>query len=394
MFLRRKRFLIPLVLLFLFFGLPNIINQRENEVFDRSARLMNIEARSNDHVPGDSIITSISNFYETNALGKMVLGQHHRKLWSTKVKLPVFNGMDTLDFVKTGGGQQTTSVELKDQHKKRYSFRSINKDNSNALPSILKKSIARPFIRDQASALNPYSGPVVSRLLDALNIPHPEPIIYFLPYHEPPDSTILILGGEVVTIVEELNKRWVGSEKFGMPDQILSTNNMLASVESGKLKIDKQLYVRCRLFDFLVSDWDRHEKQWKWGIYGKIARPIPIDRDMAFCKFDDGWASQIVRIFNNKFQSYTSDKLQIDGLTRNSISLDRKILSNVDQKLFLLEVNYLQSVFTVPIISNAFSAYPPEIYEVVGPKHINIFKNRLGQLENAAVSFFELINNN
>ncbi|MEM1408400.1 MAG: hypothetical protein AAGG59_16575, partial [Bacteroidota bacterium] len=281
MFWKRKRFLIPVLLVFLFYGLPNLINQQERRAFNRANQLAIAKGSFDTKEVKDSVNRGISNFYKTSAIGEMLLGQHHRKLWSTKVDLPVFNGLDTLTFVKTGGGQQTTSVELKDRNKKRYAFRSVNKDNSNALPSFLHPSLVRPFIRDQASALNPYSGPVVARLLSSLDIAHPEPVIYVIPYREPVDSTIITLAGEVVIMEEELNKRWVGSPKFGRPEQILSTDNMFTLFQDGELEIDARLFLRCRLFDFLVSDWDRHGKQWKWGIYSGMAKPIPIDRDMA-----------------------------------------------------------------------------------------------------------------
>ncbi|MGD1960413.1 MAG: hypothetical protein ACFB2Y_16250 [Fulvivirga sp.] len=392
MFWKRKRFLIPVLLVFLFYGLPNLINQQERAAFNRVDQLAIAQSSFANKEVRDSINRGISSFYKTSVLGEMLLGQHHRKLWSTKVNLPVFNGLDTLTFVKTGGGQQTTSVELKDRNKKRYAFRSVNKDNSNALPSFLRPSLVRPFIRDQASALNPYSGPVIAKLLKSLEIAHPEPVIYVVPYRDPIDSTIIMLAGEVVIMEEELNKRWVGSPKFDRPEQILNTNDMFMLVQKDQLEIDARLFLRCRLFDFLISDWDRHSKQWKWGVYDGVAKPIPIDRDMAFCKYEDGWASKVVRIFNNKFQSYTLNEIKVDGLTKNSLPLDKKILPNLKEEVFRQEANYLQRALKDSIIKNAFKAYPPEIYEQVGPTHIKILKKRLSELESVSGSFFNLVN--
>ena len=114
MFWKRKRFLIPVLLVFLFYGLPNLINQQERAAFNRVDQLAIAKSSFANKEVRDSINRGISSFYKTSVLGEMLLGQHHRKLWSTKVNLPVFNGLDTLTFVKTGGGQQTTSVELKD----------------------------------------------------------------------------------------------------------------------------------------------------------------------------------------------------------------------------------------------------------------------------------------
>ncbi|MEM7108115.1 MAG: hypothetical protein AAF519_07800 [Bacteroidota bacterium] len=383
--------MIVVALIFLFFGLPNLINDEERQVFDRKRRIEYLTGKSIADQNTDSIKINISSFYKTSSFGELTLGRHHRALWAAEVKLPIFKGLDTLDFVKIGGGQQTISVELKSSSKKRYSFRSVNKDNANALPSFLQASIIRPFIRDQASALNPYSGPVVAELLETLSIQHPKPVLYYLPYNKKTDSTISVLGGEVVALVEELHKKWADDIRFGKPDKILNTDDMLELEIEGKVKIDYQLYIRCRLTDFLLSDWDRHEKQWKWGLYGEMVRPLPIDRDMAFCKFNDGWASKLVRIFNNKFQSFTTGKMDIKGLTRNSLSLDITILRDRDQSVFLNEVKYIRRVLNNAEIEKAFRAYPPEIYQLIGESHIDIFQNRLKQLDTAAVDFFDII---
>ncbi len=56
--------------------------------------------------------------------------------------------------------------------------------------------------------------------------------------------------------------------------------------------LDEASYIRARLFDMLIGDWDRHEDQWRWASFkenGKtIYRPIPRDRDQAFSIMADG----------------------------------------------------------------------------------------------------------
>ncbi|MEM9858357.1 MAG: hypothetical protein AAF843_13415 [Bacteroidota bacterium] len=380
-------------LLFLFYGLPNIINQTERATFERTSRIEQIKNRGMTLKASDSVVTNISDFYTTSSLGKVILGKHHRVLWSAEVKIPIFKGLDTVSFVKVGGGQQTTSVEVKSQSKKRYSFRSVNKDNANALPSLFRASLIRPFIRDQASALNPFSGLVVSHLLSHLNIEHPKPQMYYLPYVKSTDSTTTILGGEVVTLAEELHKSWVGHSRFGKADQILGTDDMLSKAKKGEIEIDRRLYLRCRIFDFLVSDWDRHEKQWKWGLYGTLARPIPLDRDMAFCKFDDGWASQIVRIFNDKFQSFNKKEINVAGLSKNSLALDKHILKGLKQDSYNSEVDFIKTALSKSTLETAFEAYPPEVQVLVAESHLNIIITRLENLEDAGLRFHEIINN-
>jgi hypothetical protein len=49
---------------------------------------------------------------------------------------------------------------------------------------------------------------------------------------------------------------------------ILSTDDVLKNLnKSYKYSIDKESYIRARIFDMLIGDWDRHSDQWKWAEY-------------------------------------------------------------------------------------------------------------------------------
>jgi len=36
--------------------------------------------------------------------------------------------------------------------------------------------------------------------------------------------------------------------------------------ESNRHTVDQYQYLKSRLFDMLISDWDRHEDNWRWGV--------------------------------------------------------------------------------------------------------------------------------
>ena len=222
--------------------------------------------------------------------------------------------MDSLKFIKSGGGQQTTSLEVKTGDGLHFTFRSVNKDNANILPPFLKLSFLRPFLRDQASALNPFAAPVVCRLMGGLDIIHPNSQIYIIPVTNDPDTISSVFAGQAVLFEEELGKSWRDNPRFDNAKRVVKTEDMLTELRAGQVHLDAGGYIRCRLLDFLISDWDRHSKQWKWSIYNindqQIAKPVPIDRDMAFCNYADGMASKLVMIFNNKFQSFLKEPIE------------------------------------------------------------------------------------
>ena len=62
------------------------------------------------------------------------------------------------------------------------------------------------------------------------------------------------------------------------------------SEKDDKNKIDEIELLKARLIDILIGDRDRHSDQWKWAAYYKDGirywKPIPRDRDFAFCLYD------------------------------------------------------------------------------------------------------------
>src|SRR6202012_3424512 len=49
--------------------------------------------------------------------------------------------------------------------------------------------------------------------------------------------------------------------------------------------LDGREFIRARMLDVLISDWDRHEDQWRWqgekADGGKLFTAVPRDRDQA-----------------------------------------------------------------------------------------------------------------
>ena len=47
-------------------------------------------------------------------------------------------------------------------------------------------------------------------------------------------------------------------------------------------------FLKARLFDMMIGDWDRHRRQWRWAKFERRAgwQPIPEDRDTAFSRYE------------------------------------------------------------------------------------------------------------
>lgn len=376
-----------------------MINEREERAFSSDVRVANAKIHYNISDVNDSVYTVLSEFYDRGPIVKFLFGNHYRPMWNSAIEIPVLD-FDTakggLQFLEMGGGQQTISAEFKGAKGKTYTIRSVNKDQSKALHPIFYYSFLRPMIRDQASALNPFASLITQEFEKKAGILHTKPKLYLIPYDTTMDESPLYhIAGRVMTLEEEPDSTWHGAPEFAKPVSIISSEEMKAGLTDNKLKVDSLEYLKCRLLDFLISDWDRHGGQWKWAVFNKdgikFCRPIAMDRDMAFYKFNDGLLNRFVLLFNNKFQSFTSKYGEVSGLIKNSRDIDALILKNVSKEAFIKTANQLQEIMNEAVIADAFNQYPEAIKKLYKEKHVKIFKERLSTLDTTASEFHHLL---
>lgn len=390
---------ILVILLIALYVLPNVFNEREENAFSSEVRIAKAREKFNITTLEDSVSTVLSTFYDRGAVVQLLFGTHYRAMWSTEVKVPVLQTdmvKGGLRFLEMGGGQQTTSAEFVGSGGKTFTLRSVDKDQSKALPAWLRLSGIRTLFRDQASAVNPFGALIADKLEQHAGVLHTHPAIWLVPYDSTTSASVRQhLSGRIILLEEEPDSTWSGSEAFARPLEILSTEEMQVKMSSGAVKVDSLEYLKTRLLDFLMSDWDRHGGQWKWAVFKSgdtgICRPIAMDRDMAFYKFDDGLVNRILLLFNSKFQSFTPEYENVAGLIHNSRELDKLILANTSRESFREQAALLNHLLTDKVIESAFRAYPEEIFQTFGRKHMTIFKSRLQKIDTAAVQFYDLL---
>lgn len=395
-------FAVSVILILLFFIVPNVFNTSEQSAFSDALRLENAIENYNINLLPDSVTVKAGTYYRKSGFHIFLYGEKYRTLWNTPVKVKVLNVSDFRGGLlgeQLGGGMQTIGLDMISVEGYSYDLRSVNKDQSKALPAWLQYSYARLMFRDQVAAMNPYASVVIPTLADAVGILHTNPAIVFVPY----DSTMKTsfakaMAGRLAILEERPDTTWTNTRLFNNAVQIIDTEDMYLMAREEQIAIDTSLFLRSRLFDILISDWDRHEGQWEWALVSKekkrFFQPIPKDRDMAFYKFDEGLLSSIALMINPKFQSFRSQYGNIKALTSNSTQLDRDLLGNYnDIQKYYSEAEYIQSKLSNNVIETAFHQYPPEIFEIVGAEHIQILKSRRDQLAEAAKLFYEAVQN-
>lgn len=381
--------------------LPNIFKQEEEIAFGEEERVGWAKVNLMSSELGDSAMLVPGEFFQESSAYQSWFGQLNRQLWTQPVKAAVLRlnslkgGLDTVEF---SGSQQTIGIEVADPKGRVWSVRSVKKDQANVLPAFLRPTLLRPLIRDQGAALNPYAALVLPPLAEEIDIHHTNPALYIFPYDRTLGRFNRRMAGRLVILEEEADESWAGEPEFRQALTLLDTEDMLDTIRTTGWAIDTLLYARSRLFDILISDWDRHEGNWQWALVkenGSLEfEPVPVDRDAAFYNYTEGAITHVFLMLNNKFQSFTPEISDVDGLMHQSEELDRAILGNISKEALVEQAAYIQQQLNAEVIHQAFRKYPPEIYRMAGRKHELILQSRLEQLPQAAQRFHALLSNN
>ena len=367
------------ILLF-FFELQPLINSQQND----NKNYITI-------IPGEQY--AASGFYE------FWFGEHWRDVWVTPVKVEI---LDLNEFaggltpIRRGGGMQTKSLQFKGEDGKIWKFRSVDKDPSKVLPEDLRESIAEDIIKDQISSANPYAALVVVPLLNAVNVLDAEPRLVYLPDEERLGEFKEEFGGILGFIEEQPAEGEDGEPGFQNALDVKGTYKLFDYLaEKRSQKIDAEEFLKARLMDLIVGDWDRHMDQWRWAKYeesdGKIWKPIPRDRDQAFSKYDGVFpfvAAYLVPQLNHFGEEYP----QIEDLTWNGRFLDRRVLTELDKRTWDSITRIIQAKITDEVIDSAVKRLPPEVYSISADEISFKLKSRRDNLQWASDEFYGLVN--
>lgn len=346
-------------------------------------------------IPGEHY--AASGFYE------FWFGEHWREVWTTPVKIEVlklkeFDG--GLIPIRKGGGMQTKSLQFKSKNGKIWKFRSLDKDPSKILSEDLRESIAEDIIKDQISTANPFGALVVAPLLNAVGVIQAEPKLFFLPDDELLGEYKDEFGGISGFIEEHPTEGEDGVSAFQNAIDVKGTYKLFDYLaEKRSQKIDAEEYLKARLIDMIVGDWDRHMDQWRWAQYEekidsetvKIWKPIPRDRDQAFSKYDGVFpfiAAYIVPQLNHFGEEYN----QIEDLTWNGRFLDRRVLIELDKKNWDSVTTYVQSCISDEIIDSAINKLPPEVHNICADEIASKLISRRNNLQWASDQLYGLVN--
>lgn len=388
-------------------------NNKEEKLFERVIDLKpEIEIKDYPDTFPATMSASIYTPKMTDKGGtyKFLFGKHYRKYYSTPLTVPVVK-IDTLygglKPVKAGGGHQSKSLRLADKNGKEYVMRGMKKSATRFLQTVafkkmyvgddLKDTFAESFLLDFYTTAHPYTPFVLGDLAEYAGIYHTNPKLYYIPKQDPLGKYNENYGDELYMVEEHPGEEHYDLASFGKPDDIESTDNVYENLRKDKKYImDEAAYIRARLFDMIIGDWDRHADQWKWATFEEKDtiryKPIPRDRDQAFSKYDGTLMSVLMRVpALRHMQSYKDDIRDIKWMNREAYAMDLALTTSSNEEVWLKEATYLQENLTDEAIEKAFTAIPPEVNDGTIEEIKSNLKSRRDKLQKYAKEYYKVL---
>ena len=332
--------------------------------------------------------------------GKAILGRHYRNLYNVPIEVPVLNVDDVnggLTPYRRGGGMATMSLHTKGGDGHLYQMRSVRKNPSQLLPSMLEKSFAADLVSDVFTSVHPYAPLTLPVMQKKLGLLGADPGLFYVPKQSGLGVYNTNFGGELYWLEQRPDEDWSGTEYFGGSKEIVSNSDMRELVRKNwKHYVDDENFARARLFDIWIGDWDRHRDQWRWAAFKEDKRTryvaVARDRDQVYSNYDGlllGAAGMFVGEAR-KFRPFTYDLNKVKWRALNGRWNDRVFLNQITREEMKAQAETIVSTLTDEVIDEAMDKFPAEVkdYSLNNEKIADKLKSRRAALVKAADEYY------
>lgn len=363
----------------------------------------------------DSVQASIYTKEETtkNKFYTFLWGERYRKHFGQEVTAKTVD-LDTLfgglKPIRKGGGTQSKSLRLEAKDGRQYVIRAMRKQASQYIQAAVFKdqyverqfenTVSEELVQDVFTGSYPYAGLTIGVLSDAIAISHLNAKLYYIPKQKALKEFNDEFGDELYLFEEHASEGHMNLGGKNFTGDIISTYDVFKEIQSDESKvIDEKEYIRARLFDMLIGDWDRHQDQWRWLEYkenGKtIYKPLPRDRDQPFSIMSDGFvlgAAVVLIPMAKLLRKYDGDLKDVRGFNIEPFPLDMAFINQSDKSVWDEQVRIIQNGITDEIIDKAFNQVPNEVKDERTKLIKELLKGRRNNLQAISNRYFKLVN--
>lgn len=254
-----------------------------------------------------------------------------------------------------------------------------------------KNTYLGEFIGDAYTIINPYTFLSANFMARKSGLIANDSYIYYIPENSTQDTVAdgSRIQGKLVSLID-------------LPDQnarmnILTTDDLQEKIQENKLyRVDQNQYIRERLFDMLVGDWNKIPENWRWRAREAedsiLYTPVVIDRNHAFTKVDGVLFRQMLNVLSLSFiKNYDANIKDIKKINKLGFPLDMVLLSQSVESDWVEQARFLKAALTDQVIDEAFARLPSAVREQETKLLKVKLKNRRDLLEDMARPYFRLL---
>lgn len=319
---------------------------------------------------------------------KTVWGAKYKNAYATPVTARVAI-LDTLfgglNVVRERTGPDYDALLLADDKGTRYRMRAMGKkaleisrklvfeDPDPKIAEVEKKDA--PSVKGQSlnfyTASHPYAVMAIPDMAKAIHIFYTTPQLFYVPKQRRLAGYNENFGDALYLISIDPSERSEGEELFKYPDDIETTDDILIKLrKTGKVQVDEENYIKSRLFDMLIGNWDREPNHWQWAeFYNRYKKnvyvPIPNNRDHAFSSFEGNIFDYTRSLFNGTLKThvYGQNLRDLEWFNKEGVILDRALLKNSGREQWKYLAKNIQDSLSDARIDSAFAKIPKAVQD-------------------------------
>ena len=327
-------------------------------------------------------------------------GRHYRHLYTIPIRVPSAT-IETLGGGMDIVGQAEGFHGLLLENKQLYLLKPLGGSTSFLESKFFreiynkadfKNTYLDEFLGDAYTIINPYTFLVADYLAKSAGLSFSPSSIYYIPSHMRKDT--VADGSDIQDRLVNL----INVPDINLRSNLYTTEDFLDSLQVSKnYMADQNLYIRERIFDMWIGDWNKTNENWEWQSHtvndSVIYTPIVIDRNHAFTKVDGVLFKQMLKMLSLDFICNYDSLILKDTKKINKLAfaLDMAVAGRSDESVWIRQAQEIRKQMTDSLIDSAFT-YLPE-----GVKHDEIelikrkLKRRRLELEAVASQYYRLL---
>lgn len=252
-----------------------------------------------------------------------------------------------------------------------------------------KNTYIGDFIGDAYTIINPYTFIVADMMASTLALPSHVPHLVYISESQTHDT--IADGSNLLNKLVSVTKM----PRIDEQNSLTTVGKLLNLLHTDDThQINKPLYIRTRLFDMLIGDWNKIPEAWYWVANQTdsitVYDPVVIDRSHSFTKADGKFFKTLIQVLGLDFiNDYNGGIKNTKKFNQLGFALDIALTQSCNEEEWLEEAAYIQEKLNDKTIEQAFRLLPAEIQDDETARIKADLRERLKNLKKIAARYYK-----